>query len=343
MTAPHVITLGTAGGPRWWNRPGASNARSGISTAIVVGDDVYLVDAGQGAGRRLAEAGIALDRVRALFLTHLHGDHVADLAPLLLFAPFERRERESGPITVLGPGDRGVLPWTSVHATGGPEPEPVSPCAPTPGTVAMMDRLVEAFATDINDRILDSLARAPVELFAVSDIQLPPGTRYDPDDDPPPIAPFDVYRDENVVVTATLVEHPPMAPAFGFRFDTPGGSVTISGDTAPCANLVRLACGTDLLLHEAIDLDSIVGRDYRSEAMREATMEHHRRAHTTARQAGEMATEAGAARLALHHLVPGNAPLEAWAAASDAFRRPVLVPDDLDVLELADATQRTWP
>ena len=64
-----------------------------------------------------------------------------------------------------------------------------------------------------------------------------------------------VHEDENVRVTAILVEHPPVAPAFAFRFDTAEGSVTISGDTAPTQNLVRLARDTDLLMHEAIDFD----------------------------------------------------------------------------------------
>jgi ribonuclease BN (tRNA processing enzyme) len=152
--------------------------------------------------------------------------------------------------------------------------------------------------------------------------------------------PFEVHRDDSVVVTAILVEHPPTAPAFAFRFDTAAGSVTISGDTAPCTNLVHLARGTDLLLHEAIDL-SAIGRRYTDAAMREATMAHHRRAHTTARQAGELATAAGARALALHHLVPGDAPAAAFsAAAAETFHGPLLVPDDLDVIAFATRTTR---
>jgi ribonuclease BN (tRNA processing enzyme) len=339
MSSPHVVTLGTAGGPRWWDRPGAAAARSGIGTAVVVGDAVYLVDAGQGTGRQLARAGLPLDRVRALFLTHLHSDHVADLVPLLLFSLFERRDPAAAPIEVHGPGPRGGLPPLSPHATE--HPEPVAPANPAPGTAEMIDLLCAAHATDLNDRIFDSLTCRPADHLAVHDIALPPGTGFDPDARvAPPMEPFEVHRDDVVVVTAILVEHPPTAPAFAFRFDAAEGSVTISGDTAPCANLVRLARDTDLLLHEAIDL-SAMGRRYADEARRQATMAHHRRAHTTARQAGELATEAGARALALHHLVPGDAPATAFsAAAAETFHGPVLVPDDLDVIAFASRTAR---
>ena len=116
--------------------------------------------------------------------------------------------------------------------------------------------MVNAYATDLNDRIFDTLRPAPQEMFDVTDIAIPDGSGYHPNDNPTPaMEPFEVYRDENVTVTAILVEHPPVATAFAFRFDTSEGSVTVSGDTAPTEKLVRLARDTDLLMHEAIDFD----------------------------------------------------------------------------------------
>lgn len=331
---PHVVTLGTAGGPRWWERPGGPS-RSGISTAVVVGDAVYLVDCGQGAGRQLARAGLPIDRLRAVFLTHLHSDHVVDLPTLLLFGLFERRDTAGPPVAVHGPGPRGALPPLSGRART--RPRPVAPENPTPGTVDMVRHLCAAYATDINDRLFDSLVRPPSDHFAVHDIALPAGTGFDPDTAvAPPVEPFPVFQDEHVEVTATLVAHPPVAPAFAFRFDTAAGSVTISGDTAPCDNLVRLARGTDLLLHEAIDLDLVAGR-YPAGERRDALMDHHRRAHTTPRQAGEIAHRAGARALALHHTVPAHAPRETWLAAGETFGGTLHVPDDLDVVSFAAA------
>ena len=88
------ITLGTASGPD------AIPDRAQPANALVVGDAVYLVDAGDGAGAQLAKAGYRLPDVRALLLSHLHFDHTGgvlailglrlqlDVAePLLIFGP----------------------------------------------------------------------------------------------------------------------------------------------------------------------------------------------------------------------------------------------------------------
>lgn len=329
---PCVVTLGTAGGPRWWNTP-AGAQRSGISTAVVVRGRVYLVDCGQGAGRQLKNAGLRLEQVRGVFLTHLHSDHTVDLAPLLLFSQFERKDPALAPIVVRGPGRRGKLPPVSLRASVAPRP--VAPANPTPGTEDLFEALSAAYATDINDRVFDSCTRPPSDHFEVRDIELPNGTGFDPNDAvSPDMEPFPVFRDEVVEVTATLVSHHPTAPAYAFRFDTAEGSVTVSGDTAPCRNLVRLAQGTDLLLHEAIDLN-LIAKQYTDVTLMKATMDHHRRAHTTAREAGEIATAAGARALALHHLVPAFAPHESWLEAQHTFSGDLFVPDDLQVISFA--------
>jgi ribonuclease Z len=59
-----------------------------------------------------------------------------------------------------------------------------------------------------------------------------------------------VYKSDGVQVTAFLVDHGPVRPAFGYRVDFRGHSVAISGDTTPSDNLVKFASGVDLLIHE---------------------------------------------------------------------------------------------
>ncbi len=90
-------------------------------------------------------------------------------------------------------------------------------------------------------------------------------------------------------VTAAPMSHP--VDAFGFRVEHGGVSIAYSGDTGVTDNLVELARGVDLLLAEASFLDK---PDLPAEL------------HLTARQAGEHAARAGAARLVLTHLVPWN-------------------------------------
>ncbi|WP_347350436.1 MBL fold metallo-hydrolase [Intrasporangium sp.] len=336
-TAPvRVITLGTAGGPAWWREHGGARVPAGISTALVVGEDVYLVDAGYGAGAQLTRAGLDMSQLRAVFITHLHSDHVVDLPGLVLFGTYEIRDRRHTPVPVIGPGDRGMLPPVSPQATV--PPRPLHPEAPTPGVAGLLEHIGRAFATDFNDRILDALHPPPTANFQAREITLPDGTGFHPNENvAPDMEPFEVYRDEAVRVTATLVPHPPLAPAFAFRLDTAAGSVTISGDTAPSDNLVRLARETDLLLHEAIDaqwLMDVYGTTDLDDSSR-ANLAHHRRAHTTTEEAGVIARRAGARRLGLHHLVPGDLPRERWLTpARRSFPGEVLVPGDLDEITL---------
>lgn len=329
---PRVVTLGTAGGPNWW--PGATvGERTGISTAVVVGDRIYLVDCGHGVGRQLARAGLQLENLRAVFLTHLHSDHTVDLASLALFGLRALRGRELDPVRILGPGNRGVLPPVSRRAVS--VPKPVFPEAPSPGTREMFELLMRAQATDINDRVLDTLGSSPMEIFAAQDIEIPEGIGYHPNNCPTPdMEPFLVFEDEVVRVTAILVKHPPMAPAFGFRFDTADGSVTISGDTAYTENMVKLARGTDLLLHEAIDFDWVEER-YGADSGRSAGKDHHYKSHTSVRDAARVASEAGARQLALHHLVPGTSSDSVWNEAAEHFDGTFYLPKDLDVIELS--------
>lgn len=331
---PHIVTLGTAGGPRWW-AAADTGERTGIATAVVVGDAFYLVDFGQGAGRRLSQSGLQLKDLRALFITHLHSDHVYDLAGLGIFGLYALTDRLDSPVKIIGPGNRGELPAVSPRAVV--EPQPLAPENPTPGTRQMFEQLMKAHATDLNDRILDSLRPSPLDIFHAEDIRIPAESGYHPNSNPTPdMEPFEVYRDELVTVTAILVEHPPVAPAFAFRFDTAEGSVTISGDTAYTQNMITLAQDTDLLLHEAIDFNWVESlyADKTDESSR-ASRDHHYKSHTSVREAAKLAELAGVGHLALHHLVPGSASEAVWREAGEHFSGTFTVPNDLDTIPFA--------
>lgn len=332
---PYVVTLGTAGGPRFWGAGAQQGHRCGISTAVVVGEAVYLIDCGRASASQFAAAGLNPNNLRGIFLTHLHSDHTVDLPGFLLFG-WMMAGRQANPVKIIGPGDRGMLPPVNPSAEGPVSPQ--FPDSPTAGTAKMVEHLFRAYSTDITDRMLDSLRPSPYTVFQSEDIEVPVETGFHPNDDPTPegVEPFVIFRDDLVTVSATLVAHPPIAPAFAFRFDTAAGSVTISGDTAPCPNLVRLAADTDLLLHEAIDMDwATAAYSDVSAATREATLDHHRKSHTTPEQAGQIATAAGARRLALHHLVPGNADPGVWQQANHHYDGPLLIPQDLDHVSFA--------
>lgn len=79
-TRTKLILLGTKGGPR----PGGE--RSAPGQVILVDDTPYLIDCGNGIAWQLAKAGVPLNKVRNLFLTHHHSDHNADYANVLLLS-----------------------------------------------------------------------------------------------------------------------------------------------------------------------------------------------------------------------------------------------------------------
>ena len=329
----HVITLGTAGGPLL--RPHQDSPhRSGIATAIVVDSSVYLVDCGHGVGSRMAEAGLRFIDLKGIFITHHHSDHTIDLNSVMVLGGLGFRGHPDRTVPVLGPARRGVLPPVTDPAGG--EPDPIFPDAPTPGTADLVELLLRAHATDLNDRRRDSHAPDISRVFFGQDITIPSHVGFHPNDaNHPAMDPLEVFSDERVTVTATLVQHQPVAPAFAFRFDSAYGSVTVSGDTAPSENLVRLAAGCDLLLHEAIDLDAVAD-SYGASSQKDlaASMGHHRRAHTTPEDAGRIATAAQVRTLALHHLVPAHVPAETWHRASTTFRGKLMVPADGETIRI---------
>lgn len=141
-----------------------------------------------------------------------------------------------------------------------------------------------------------------------------------------------VMQDENVKVRAALVHHPPVVPSFGYRFDASDRSIVISGDTAPSDNLIKLAQGADVLVHDALyvpGIDRLVARVPNAAALKQSIMSHH----TTAEDAGRVAKEAGVKMLVLSHLVPPDDPTitdQMWIdAARVHFRGPIIVGKDL--------------
>jgi ribonuclease BN (tRNA processing enzyme) len=141
-----------------------------------------------------------------------------------------------------------------------------------------------------------------------------------------------VMKDDNVTVRAALVHHPPVSPAFAFRFDAPDRSIVISGDTARSDRLVELARGADVLVHEALYLpavDRLVANVPNASTLKKHIVD----SHTTAEDCGRVAQAAGVETLVLSHLVPGDDPAvtdEMWLGAARAhFKGRIVLGKDL--------------
>jgi ribonuclease BN (tRNA processing enzyme) len=274
-----LILLGTGGGPR------PRKASSGSAQVIVSNGTPYVVDCGDGVARQLAFAGIALDKLRHIFITHHHSDHNADYGNLIWLA------------------------WAAGLHT------PVDTWGPPP-LARMTELFFEMNAFDIDIRIANE-GRVPlrplIRAHEFSDDRI-------------------VMKDDNVRVTAALVDHPPVPVAFAYRFDASDRSIVISGDTKRSDKLVELAKGADVLVHSALyvpAIDRMVARVPNALSLKQSIISHQ----TSVEDVGRVAQAAGVKTLVLSHLVPPDDPEiteQMWIGAARAhFKGPVILGKDL--------------
>lgn len=117
-----------------------------------------------------------------------------------------------------------------------------------------------------------------------------------------------ILDEDGLKITAFAVEHPPIVPAYGYRFDYLGRSVVISGDTVATASLEAASKGADLLLHDALSTRITrqiagmltAGGNERTGQIVQDVLDYH--APTT--DIVELAARAEVGTTAFYHLVP---------------------------------------
>jgi ribonuclease Z len=244
--------------------------RSGPCVAIVAGGKLFVVDAGSSGARNMGPLGLPPGDVTAAFLTHFHSDHIDGL------------------------GELALLRWA-----GGGHERPLPVYGP-PGVEEVAAGFNRAYALDATYRVEHHGA----------DVVPPGGAGLEarPFAAPSPGAPVVVWDEDGVRVTAFAVDHRPVVPAVGYRFDYGGRSVVLSGDTKKSAEVERVAEDVDLLVHEALaaQLVSILTEAARANGMtaRAKIMHDILEYHTTPVEAAETAEAAGAGHLLFYHVVP---------------------------------------
>lgn len=261
---PVFVTLGTGGGPV------IRQQRSEPANALVVGQAVYLFDAGAGTIRQLVAAKLPLQQLRAVFISHHHIDHNAGLAPLLLnrwllsYQPLP-------PLPIVGPPGTAAYhaaelapitddgaPKPTLAATLAPRELPPDPAAPQ---LIYQDENIKVLA--VTNTHYHFPAGSPDQRFSRS---------------------------------------------YSYRIETPRRTIVFTGDTEPSANVVALAQGADLLVSEVIDMDQTLAMEKKMmppAALKGATA-HLTQDHLTPAEVGKLAQAAGVKQVVLTHLAPGS-------------------------------------
>jgi len=179
------------------------------------------------------------------------------------------------------------------------------------GVGALSRAMVEFFAADIHYR-RDLMEKHPAAGATVTPHVVSEGV---------------VYDDGGVRVTAFAVDHRPIVPAFGYRFEYAGRSIIISGDTRPTPNLIKFARGADVLIQEAYLPEHFDKVDTPEVAKRLKSY------HTSAEEAGGIAAAAGVKMLVLTHLIPANAEETFRTRAAARYHGRIVVGRDLLVVK----------
>ena len=275
-----LITVGTAGGPR----PRADRAQS--SNLLIVNDTPYIIDAGDGTTRRLAEMNFNFRSLGTIFVTHGHNDHSGGVGMLLSAAWISQRTQ---PIHVYGP----------------------------PGTDRLIKGAVEYFAVDAEIRISDGSRTVPIEKVFFGHDAAPGVVFQDANVKvtavenshfhfPPGSPAYGKYK------------------SYAYRFETPDRVIVFTGDTGASDAVTELARNADILVTEVGSPDDVVESrkqagqwDILSAREQQEFIRHQTDEHLTPEQVGIMAAQAGVKTVILTHLGPrpNNADYAPWAEA----------------------------
>ena len=283
--------------------PLSNETRDSSGVAIIAGGEFILVDVGPGIVKNMNLSGLPTGKLSALFLTHFHSDHITEMGELDFMSWAQGRDRK---LEVFGPeGVEQVVKGFNV-----------------------------AYAFDSSYRTAhhteEWMPSKNSGMFANS------LTISDPEE-------AVLFFDRNgLKVSVFQVDHSPVEPAVGYRFEYRGNVVVISGDTVKTKTLPKFAKDADLFLCEALNKELVMtisriagelNNPRLSRQMMDVTDYH-----MSPVEAAEVAQEAGVKKLVFVHVVP---PVENFIVkrmylkgTDDAFDGEIVLGEDRTRFEL---------
>ena len=252
MAEVYVLGAGT---------PTPTPSRFGSAHALKLGDDLLMFDCGPAATHKLVKAGLFPTQVDYLFFTHHHFDHNVDY-PCFLLSRWDQGAGKENKLKVFGPNLTEKITEGLIGESG-------------------------VFADDWKARINHPLSQ---QVFVNRGGTLP---RRPPSADAKDVGPGPVFSANSWRVTAATGDHvQPWLDSLAYRVDSPSSSIIFTGDTSPCASVIDLARGADVMLCMCWDNQEVM----------DEVGESGGQCGTTG--AAQMAQEAGVKKLVLVHVGP---------------------------------------
>jgi ribonuclease Z len=292
--------LGTAGS---W----PTKERNASAIALDMEGEVILLDCGEGTQRQFFLSPVSFMRVRRVFITHFHGDHFLGLPGLIQSMGLNNRTE---PLDIYGPEEVGHQVDLIMGLGHFTQKFPVVPHPMAPGSREDLGTYTVSCAR----------ANHPVPALAFRIEEREKRGRFDADR---AHALGCQGRDFALLErgeTVTVRDGTQVTPEMVLGPRRPGRSVVYTGDTAPSADVIALAQGATILIHEAT-VESSLEKDANTWG------------HSSARQAAQAARDAHVDELYLTHYssrYPDVAPLEAEARLH--FERSTAASDLLSVI-----------